>query len=213
MPLSRILLSALAFCAAVLLATWDTGTSVHAQAAASKARARRQQSHHGRRAAEPGPERDAQLGSASRGPEVGLVGRHRHRSDGRPRLGLRALRRGRLRRGRPGHVRHQPGRSDLQVRPADRRGAGELRQGHHGDAARHPRRQAGQRVDCRLRGQRGRHEGAPGSQVQPEGREAPEPRHRGQARQRRRPVQSAERRRGRARRQHLRRPTGTTARA
>ena len=38
MPLSRILLSALGVCAAVLLATWDTGTRAHAQAAASAAK-------------------------------------------------------------------------------------------------------------------------------------------------------------------------------
>ena len=76
--------------------------------------------------------------------------------------------------------------------------------GVDGDAARHPRRQGGQRVDRRLRRQQGRHQGAPGPQVQPEGREAAEPRHRRQAGQRRRPVQPAQRRRRRARRQHLR---------
>ena len=66
------------------------------------------------------------------------------------------------------------------------------------------RRQGRQRVDCRLRRQQGGHQGTPGPQVQPEGREAPEPRHRRQAGQRRRPVQPAQRRRRRARRQHLR---------
>ena len=96
------------------------------------------------------------------------------------------------------------GRSGLQVRSQHRRGAGQLRQGRDGDAAWHPRRPGGQRLDCRLRRQQGRDQGTPGPQVQPEGREAPEPRHRRQAGQRRRPVQSAQRRRRRARRQHLR---------
>ena len=103
-----------------------------------------------------------------------------------------------------GHVRDQPRRSRLQVRPPHRQGARELRQGPHGDAAWHPRRPAGQRVDCRLRGQQGRHQGTPGPQVQPEGREAAEPGHRRQAGQRRWPVQPAQRRRRRARWQHLR---------
>ena len=106
-----------------------------------------------------------------------------------------------------------PRRSGLQVRPPHRRGARQLRQGRHGDAARHPRGPAGQRVDCRLRGQQGRHQGPPGPQVQPEGREASEPGRRRQAGQRRRPVQPAQRRRRRTRRQHLRRPTATTRRA
>ena len=47
-------------------------------------------------------------------------------------------------------------------------------------------------------------QGPSGPQVQPQGREAAEPRHRRQAGQRRRPVQPAERRRHRPRRQHLR---------
>ena len=79
-------------------------------------------------------------------------------------------------------LRQHAARSDLQVRSQDRRGARELRQGRHGDAARHRRRQAGQRVDCRFRGQQGGHQGASGPQVQPEGREAAEPGRRRQGR-------------------------------
>ena len=105
MSLSRILVSALGVCAAFLLTTWDTDTSVHAQAAQAK---RRRESHHRRRAAEPGAEGHPQLGRAARGPEVGHVGRHRHRSEGRPRLGLRALRRG--------HGRRRAGRSARTTR-------------------------------------------------------------------------------------------------
>ncbi len=37
MPLSRIVVSALAACAAFVLTTWDTGTTTHAQTAKSKA--------------------------------------------------------------------------------------------------------------------------------------------------------------------------------
>ena len=53
-------------------------------------------------------------------------------------------------------------------------------------------------------GNKAGHQGTPGPQVQPEGREASQPRHRRQAGQRRRPVQPAQRRGGRTRRQHLR---------
>ena len=67
---------------------------------------------------------------------------------------------------------------------ANRQGARELRQRLYGDAARHPRGPAGQRLDRGLRGKQGGHQGPPGSQVQPERRAPDEDRHRRQARQR-----------------------------
>ena len=51
------------------------------------------QSDYRRRVAKPGAERPPQLGPAARRLEVGHNRRHRHRSDRRQRLGLRALRR------------------------------------------------------------------------------------------------------------------------
>ena len=206
MSMPRILFPALGACAAFLLTACGSPALARTRPCRRnrpEPRRRGGQSHHRRGAAEPGAERDPELGPAAGGPEVGHDGRHRHRSEGRPHLGLRALRRGHGRR-RSRRLRQQPGRSGLQVRPQHRRGARQHRQGRHGDAARHPRRQGRQRVDCRLRRQQGRHQGPSGPQVQPEGREAAEPRHRRQAGQRRRPVQPAERRRRRARRQHLR---------
>ena len=204
MPMPRILIPALGAAAVLLLTAFgNDGTVANAQ---SKPQARHYhggEPHHGRRTAESSPERHQELGRAACGQEVGHIGRPRHRSEGRPRLGLRALRRGHGRR-RSRRLRQHPGRSRLQVRPEVRQGAGEHRQGRHGDAARHPRGQGRQRVGGRLRGQQGGHQGPPGAQVQPEGREADEPRHGRQAGQRRRPVQPAERRRRRARRQHLR---------
>ena len=99
------------------------------------------QSDHRRRPAQSRPEGHQELGHAAGRAHLGHVGRHRHRPEGRPHLGLRALRRRRGRRGgrRPGRLRQQPGRSGLQVRPQHRRGARQHRQGRHGDAARHRR--------------------------------------------------------------------------
>ena len=215
MSQSRVLLTALCVCAALGLAWRSTGSGGTALAAEQTAGPRHQtgrtdgqcrQSDHRRRPAQSRAEGHQELGHAAGRAHLGHVGRHRHRPEGRPHLGLRALRRRRGRRSgrRPGRLRQQPGRSGLQVRPQHRRGARQHRQGRHGDAARHRARLPGQRLGRRLRRQQGRHQGAPGPQVQPQGREADEPRHGRQAGQRRRPVQPAQRRRHRARRQHLR---------
>ena len=161
MSTPRILLSAFVACA-VFLSTAYSNSGTERDVIGGAGRREGGESHHRRGAAESGTEGDPQLGSASRGPEVGHVGRCRHRSERRTRLGLRALRRRHAwrGRGRRGHCETQPRRSHLQVRPPYRRGAGKLRQGRDGDAAWHPRGPTGQCVDCRLRGQRGGHEGA-----------------------------------------------------
>ena len=112
MSTPRILLSAFIACA-VFLSTAYSNSGTSATLSAAQGAAKVGESHHRRGAAEPGTEGDPQLGSASRGPEVGHVGRCRHRSDRRTRLGLRALRRGHgwRGRGRRRHMRHQPRRS------------------------------------------------------------------------------------------------------
>ena len=213
MPMPRILIPALGACRrAPVDGVWQRRAGRERPIDAKARHHHSGEPHHRRRTAEPGPERHQELGRAACGQEVGHIGRPRHRSEGRPRLGLRALRRGHGRR-RPCRLRQQPGRSRLQVRPQVRQGAGEHRQGRHGDAARHPRGPGRQRVGGRLRGQQGGHQGPPGAQVQPEGREADEPGHRRQARQRRRPVQPAQRRRRRTRRQPSTSRTATTAKA
>ena len=199
MSVSRYVLPVLGASAVVLLTAYGLPDSTATLSAQSKVA----NPITGEGLPNPGAEGDQELGRAARGPDVGHVGRPRRRSEGRPHLGLRALRR-RHRRRRSRRLREQPGRPGLQVRSPHRQGARQHRQGHDGDAARHPRRQGRQRLGRRLRRQQGRHQGPPGPQVQPEGREAHEHRHRRQAGQRRWPVQPAQRRRRRARRQHLR---------
>ena len=162
----RTLISAFGACAVVLLTAYsNSGTTRRYR---RRRAPRRWQFHHRRRAAEPGAERHPQLGRAARRPEVGHERRHRHRSEGRQRLGLRTLRRGHGRR-RSRRLRQQPGRSGVQVRSPHGQGARQHRQGRDGDAARHPRGSRRQRVGRRLRREQGRHQGPPGPQVQPDG--------------------------------------------
>ena len=204
MALSQLQVSILGLGAAVLLATQNIDTRAQAQIAASNTqRTTTGDPITGEGLPNPAPVVTRNWGELPAGRKWGTTAGIDIDPDRRQRLGLRALRRGNCRR-RSRRLRQHAARSHLQVRSQDRCGAREFRQGRHGDAARHRRGQAGQRVDCRFRGQQGRHQGASGPQVQPEGREAAEPRHRRQARQRRRPVQPAERRRRRPRRQHLR---------
>ena len=174
MTLLRVPLCVLGFGAAVLLVNSNVDIRAHAQASNSRGAMAGNRDHRGG-TAEPGAGRDPELGSASGGPQVGHDGRHRHRShDGNiwayERCGAGNGRR------RSRRLRQHAARSGLQVRSEDRRRAREFRQGRDGDAARHRRGQAGQRVDRRFRGQQGGHQGASGPQVQPEGREAAEPR-------------------------------------
>ena len=137
----------------------------------------------------PAPKVTRNWGQLPAGRQVGHYGWYRYRPEGRERLGLRAVRRWRSL-GWRSRLRHNAGRSGIQVRPQDRRGARELRQGPHGDAARYSRRCARERVDRGLRRQQGRHEGASGTQVQPAGREAHELRRSREARHRRRTVRT-----------------------
>ena len=185
MPLSRILLSALGVCAAVLLATWDTGARAHAQAAASSAKGAAVANNvTGEGLPNPAPTVTRNWGQLPAGRKWGTsAGIDIDPIDGHvwayERCGA-----GDLRAGVPVTCDTNPVDPIFKF---DRRTGAVLAnfgKGIMADAAWHPRGQAGQRLDCRLRGQRGRHQGAPGPQVQPEGREAAEPRHRRQARQR-----------------------------
>ena len=213
MSRSRVLLTALCVCAGLGLAWRSPGSGETALAAEQTAAPvtkpgspKVPNSITGEGLPNPDPEGHQELGSAAGRPHLGHVGGHRHRPEGRPHLGLRALRRRRGRRSGRWPV-------DCDNNPVDpvfkfdrNTGAVLANIGKgvmvtpHGIDARFP----GQRLDRRLRRQQGWHQGAPGPQVQPQGREAAEPRHGRQARQRRRPVQPAQRRRHRARRQHLR---------
>ena len=154
MSTPRILLSAFGACAVFLLTASITasgsGTTLLAQEAARIGNAIT-----GERLPNPAPKVTRNWGQLPAGTEMGHVGRYRCRPDRRTHLGLRTLRRGRGRRGRRWRcqLRDERGGPDLQVQSQHWRGAGELRQGCDGDAAWHPRRPTGQRVDCGLRGQ------------------------------------------------------------
>ncbi len=203
MPLSRILVSALAACAAFVLTTWDPSSTTHAQTASKATPTVAGNPITGEGLPNPAPKVTRNWGELPAGRKWGTsAGLDIDPKDGHiwgyERCGAGTAG------GGPGRLREQPRRSGLQVRPQHRQGARQLRQGRDGDAARHPRRHGRQRVDRRLRGQQGRHQGTPGAQVQPQGRKAAEPGHRRQAGQCRWPVQPAQRRRRRARWQHLR---------
>ena len=125
----------------------------------------------------PNPTRIGSWATLPEGREWGLHRRPRHRPNGRPCLGVRALRIG-LGGWTRGQLRQQPRGPDLQVRPQYRGDPRQLRRRNFRDAPRHLRGRRGHRLGDGLCGQRGGHQGSPGPQVQLNRRAASEPRYR-----------------------------------
>ena len=136
MPLSRILVSALAACAAFLLTTWDPSGTTHAQTASKATPTVAANPITGEGLPNPAPKVTRNWGelpaggSGARRPASTSI--RRTATSGATSAAARA----RPAAG-PVDCDNNPGRSGLQVRPPHRQGARELRQGRHGDAARH----------------------------------------------------------------------------